>query len=223
MNPKFRKQPTATAYFSSGLLLLLLVLAVLQPSSGDLLSLHRTHTLEGGEWWRIFTGHLVHLSWPHTLMNGCGLVLITITFAPITTPLSSPSQTAATPHTAHAETPASVTFKQLLLYYLLSALSISLLVLFRNPEIGNYFGLSGILYGLVAFYLTGDLKLNPVFSGFALALLIGKIIWDQIYPEHGQLTADLIGGPVANDAHLYGVITGVIFGLYCIFKKNANT
>ena len=58
--------------------------------------------------------------------------------------------------------------------------------------------------------------------GFSVALLIaGKIIWD-FFTGGNQSSAELIGIPVANDAHLYGFIGSLIISIFLILNWRLN-
>jgi len=80
--------------------------------------------MASGEIWRLISAHWVHVGWMHLLLNGLGLVICVI----LTTP--------------------GWPFKRWVITSLLMGLGISLLVTFYNPEIKDYAGHSGVLYGL---------------------------------------------------------------------------
>lgn len=63
-----------------GLLAVVLVLLWFTGEAGrDLLRYERTAVLQG-QYWRLLTGHLVHYSGQHLLLNGVGLALIAALF-----------------------------------------------------------------------------------------------------------------------------------------------
>lgn len=141
-----------------------------------------------GQWWRVLTAHLCHLSWPHLAMNLAGLALIWALFARF---LSTGIW---------------------LVTVVVSALAVGLGLLAFNPEIQWYVGLSGVLHGM---FLAG--LLACLLAGYRLELLLlvlvaGKLGWEQAY---GALpgSADLAGGPVVVDAHLYGALAGTAWTL----------
>lgn len=190
-------------------LIAILMLSIFQPLSGDWLSLDQSKVKIGHEWWRLITGHLVHLSWNHTLLNCAGLTLIAVIFTP----------------TTGSSIPSIATSKMVIIFYLLSSIITSVCLLTFEPNIQNYFGLSGLLYGLIIFYFICDIKENTIFSIAALIMIISKIFWDQIHSGNDHLTAELIGGPVAASAHLYGGIGGFISALaalYCSRSKRSR-
>ena len=147
--------------------------------------------INNGEIWRLITAHLVHLGWSHTLLNIAGLALIWGLFWN--------------------------TFDKIpwLVITLVSGLSISLGLYLLNPELTWYVGLSGVLHGLFVAGTLGSIRQGNHREAILLVAIIGKLLWEQAYgPMPG--TADMAGGPVIVDAHLYGAIGGAISAL--IFK-----
>ncbi len=86
-------------------------------------------------------------------------------------------------------------------WILLCGFGISLGLWLFSPEVIWYVGLSGILHGLLTAIAW---QRYPIL----LVLLIIKLGWEQLY---GGLpaTANLTGGAVIVDAHLYGAIIGI--------------
>ena len=142
-----------------------------------------------GEWWRLVSGHLVHLNLPHQLMNLLGLWLIWGLF-----------------FTREGLRP--------LCLYLLPALLIgtSLCLLLFDPGLAWYRGLSGALHGLLALALLRQWRIQPVTGGLLLTLFAAKIIWEQ---ASGPLPGSeaWVAGRVIVDAHLYGAICGGLIWL----------
>lgn len=152
-----------------------------------------THRLEyeraailAGEWWRLLSGHFVHLGWSHLLMNLAGLWLIWELFLNRDNPVPT------------------------CLYRLpLLTIGTSLGLLLLSPEVAWYRGLSGLLHGLLAFALLQQLARQPLSSSLLLALFAGKIAWEQLAgPLPGS--ESWTGGRVIVDAHLYGMLSGVL-------------
>ena len=147
--------------------------------------------INNGEIWRLITAHLVHLGWSHTLLNIAGLALIWGLF-----------------WNTFDKTP-------WLVITLVSGLSISLGLYLLNPELTWYVGLSGVLHGLFVAGTLGSIRQGNHREAILLVAIIGKLLWEQAYgPMPG--TADMAGGPVIVDAHLYGAIGGAISAL--LFK-----
>ena len=171
--------------FVSGLCL---VIALLPTSTMELLQYERTAIL-AGEWWRLITGHLVHLGWNHLIMNLIGFWLIWHLF------LSN-------------ENPLAYCFYRLPLL----TMGTSLGLLFLSPEVAWYRGLSGVLHGLLSLALLRQSRQQPVISSLLLVLLTIKLAWEQIAgPLPGS--EPWIDGRVIVDAHLYGALCGVILWL----------
>ena len=138
-----------------------------------------------GELWRLLTGHLVHLGWPHFLLDAMGLCLVWY--------LVGESLSAAG-------------------WAIVGIASIGVIdagFWFMNPELQWYVGLSGLLHGVLAGGILASLRRPRVEIVILGLLLIAKLAWEQAYgPLPG--TAAASGGPVVVDAHLYGAIGGVL-------------
>lgn len=135
-----------------GVLLLLGAVATSYPAS---LALDLTLTGDG-EWWRLLTGHLVHLTWRHYLMDELALGMAIWLCLAVDVRLQSIAWIA-----------------------LLAAASVSLMLMVTSP-VDIYGGLSGITAGLLAYaalrLLTG---ISPA-AGFVLLLaMLVKIISEQ--------------------------------------------
>ena len=167
-----------------------LVLALGGKVTSDLLR-YEASLINNGEIWRLITAHLIHLGWSHTLLNIAGLALIWGLF-----------------WNTFDKTP-------WLVISLVSGLSISLGLYLLNPELTWYVGLSGVLHGLFVAGALGSIRRGDNREAILLVAIIGKLLWEQAYgPMPG--TADIAGGPVIVDAHLYGAIGGAVSAL--LFK-----
>ena len=144
--------------------------------------------MSSGQIWRPLSAHWVHVGWMHLLLNALGLV--------ICVSLTSPGWS----------------IKRWLLVSLCMGFGISLLVTFNNPEISDYAGHSGILYGL---YLLGGLSLysrDRLIAILVIAAIVIKILIEQ-FSSIDFTTADLIGARVIVDAHLYGFLMAIAIAL----------
>jgi rhomboid family GlyGly-CTERM serine protease len=159
------------------------------PEAWQLAFQYQHSAILDGELWRLFTGHLTHLSGAHLWMNLVGLWLIWLLFF------------------LHESA------RSLCLYRLPALLiGTSLALLLLSPEVNWYRGLSGVLHGLLALALLRHCQSQPLAGGLLLALFSVKIAWEQISgPVPGSEA--WIAGRVIVDSHLYGAIWGSLIWL----------
>lgn len=169
------------------LVLISTLLALAADSTTELLR-YQAADVKAGEIWRLLSANLVHLGWGHTLMNLLGLGLIWGLF------WNCFSQ------------------RQWLIITLVSGLSVSLGLLVLNPNLVWYVGLSGVLHGLFVAGALGAIRRGDRRETILLAAIVGKLLWEQSF---GALpgSADMAGGPVVVDSHLYGAIGGALVAL----------
>lgn len=162
----------------------------------------RAEILQSGQWWRVLTGNLVHLGYPHLLLNMAGLVLITLLLA-------------------HA-----LSARQWAFTGLCSMLGVSIGLLLFDPGLSWYVGLSGALYGLLLGGAIAEFRNQKLIACLIGAYTIGKIIWEQIYGAVESSEA-ITGGSVIVNAHLYGMVAGaaavlVLRGLEYLSHRRAQ-
>lgn len=170
-----------------GLAVALAVLGVAQVAGGphgEWLRYSRTE-IQGGAYWRLLTGHLVHFDMAHATLNVAGLILLWLLFV------------------------ADARARQWACVACVSAVSISTALWCYHPEIAWYLGLSGVLHGVWAAASVHALtrwRLEAIVSG---ALLCCKLL---IESRFGALSDPLLGHalPVVVVAHLYGAIGGLL-------------
>ena len=144
--------------------------------------------IRGGEAWRLVTGHLVHLGWPHFALNAAGLVLVWTLVG-------------------SAYKPAGW-----LLIFLVSIAAIDLGLWTLDPQLQWYVGLSGALHGVLAAGLVLSCREPRIETTILALLLLCKLAWEQFSgPLPGSEGSS--GGPVIVNAHLYGAIGGMLAGL----------
>ena len=174
-------------------LVLSIILIVGQWFQSDLF--FNRNDINRGQWWKILSGNFTHSNIPHLLLNLSGTWLLVMLFVD--------SLTAKT--------------------FILSTVFLSAIVGFGlylfTPELNGYYGFSGALYGLYFVAAVCAVLDNDFFTGISVALLITvKIIWDY-FTGGSQASAELIGVPVANDAHLYGFIGSIIIVVFFLIKR----
>ena len=147
-----------------------------------------------GQYWRAFSGHLVHASWPHLGINLLALAVLQRLYGEF------------------------FTLKRLLPALLLIATAVDA-GLALSGELTYYVGLSGVLHGLFVFAALASLTGNLTINISVLAILTGKVALEQLSgPTSGS--ENLIGISVAVDAHGYGALGGVLcWGLYLCLHR----
>lgn len=141
-----------------------------------------------GQWWRLFSGHLLHTNHWHLLMNLAGLLVIWLMHGPHYRARS-------------------------LLFLLVAGFALIGLALWLwSPAIRYYVGLSGWLHALLVWGACQDIQRQWSSGWLILAGVSAKIIWEQWQGASQQLIT-LIDAEVATDAHLYGAISGLLLYL----------
>ncbi len=167
------------------ILTLWLLLLVTQSGSVSTLQFDRA-VINDGEYWRLLTAHFIHLNTMHLMLNMLGVGLVLMLFDGL------------------------MTVGQWLVVMLSSALMISTLIFFCLPQVQGYVGLSGVIHAL---FVVGTVQLlkkpKERYFAIALALLVTLKLLAENLGRGISLTADLIGGHVLVQAHLYGALAGV--------------
>jgi membrane associated rhomboid family serine protease len=99
-----------------------------------------------------------------------------------------------------------------LLYSGVIGIGISLLLVLCNPEVGDYAGLSGVLFGL---YLLGAFSLyarDRLIALLIIAALVIKVALEQAGFDNLN-SGELIGARVIVDAHLYGLLVAIAIAI----------
>jgi len=145
--------------------------------------------IASGEWWRLVSGNFVHTNYPHLALNLTGWWIMGLLFFD------------------------SFQSKKILLSTLfLSLFTGSCLYLF-STNLEWYAGFSGVLYGLfLVGAITAILQKDYLFGIGVALLIIGKVLWGHFMGE-SKSSAELIGVPVATDAHLFGITGAIIIGI----------
>lgn len=167
-------------------------------SINPILSYERGNVYQG-EIWRLISGHFVHFNTYHALMNMAGFILIKLLF------------------------PTKSDNKLLPLAIFFIALSSSLALLIEAPGLDTYQGFSGILHGLLAFFLVVHIKRRPTFDWLILFALIVKLTLEQLPGYDMEHLKDVIDVPIAVNAHLFGAFAGFLLGGGIKFGKVVQT
>lgn len=139
-----------------------------------------------GEWWRLVTGHLVHVDLRHTLLNVAGGIAMTALF--------------------YNTFPA----RDWTIILLASLVACDLGFLIREKDLIDYVGFSGILHGVLVAGTLAWWRTETKPLAFALTVVtFGKLFWEQ-WQGPVSLAADTM--KVIVNAHLYGAIGGGVVG-----------
>lgn len=177
-------------------LVVLIVLAIEVLGLSPALEYRRSLLL--AEPWRLLTGHFVHLSLLHAMLNSVALLLLGRLFAD------------------------RLRVPELWAILIGGPVLISLVFWAAMPELDWYRGLSGALHAL---YFAGCVVWVRATQWRArwlpMAALIGGLLkvlleqpWDASFPFHQWL-----GAPVVPQAHLVGAIIGAAAGLYLATRR----
>jgi len=162
--------------------LALLLVSELGGDAARLALRYERAAIAAGQWWRLVTGHFVHLGLEHALLNALGLMLMWALFARDYRPSAWVAILAAT----------------------IAAIDLGLSL--KDSTVEWYVGSSGMLHGVLAAGTLAHLRRGD-FEGWILAVfLVGKLAYEQ-YVGALPLTA---GGAVVTDAHLYGALGGLL-------------
>jgi rhomboid family GlyGly-CTERM serine protease len=179
---------STNTYISLGISLLIVMLAALPNVFFSSLSLER-NKVEQLEIWRILTSNFVHFGWPHSLMNLTAFLLCALALFN------------------------NFTAKQLLGLIVFCCLSVGVGVYYLNPEYGTYAGLSGAIHGFIVAGLMRNKRHPYWLNAILIALVFAKIIYEHQPDYQATQLQTLMPVPVAYDAHMYGAMAGLLFGL----------
>ncbi|MGH1486769.1 MAG: rhombosortase [Cellvibrionaceae bacterium] len=179
------------------LLLLILLLLYFSPSlpTSELLSLKLSNSFIDflQQFWRIFTGHLVHASWQHLALNIINLILLRLVFTQWTSD------------------------KRFIVFLLFSATFISI-GLWLTSSLSYYLGFSGIFYALAIYLLLIYWHQSKLLFSAAIILIISKIAYEKLLGSSTALS-EFIQINIAIDAHILGALAGSIFW---VLEKKLN-
>jgi rhomboid family GlyGly-CTERM serine protease len=144
--------------------------------------------VEQGQLWRFISAHWVHVGWMHLLLNGLGLVICVSLTGPGWSPI------------------------RWLLYCVIMAIGISILLALYNPDVIDYAGLSGVLFGLYMLTALSLYSRDRLISVLIIAAIVIKVVMEQ-FSFYDFNSGELIGARVIVDAHLYGLLMAIAIAL----------
>ncbi len=139
--------------------------------------------ISNGQWWRLLTGNLVHLGYPHLFLNLAGLAVISLLLAPAMSPI------------------------QWSITGLSSMIGVGLGLWWFDPHLQWYVGLSGVLYGLLLGGAIAEFRHQKLIATIIAVYTIGKIVWEQLFGAV-ESSEKITGGNVIVNAHMYGMVCG---------------
>ncbi|MGL5393263.1 MAG: rhombosortase [Shewanella sp.] len=166
------------------------------PHIDELLAYQR-HAISEGQWWRLVSGNLLHTNHWHLLMNLSGLWIVLFL------------------HHFHYQ------LKGLSRLFVLLCLLEGLGLYLGYPKLLGYVGLSGMLHGLFAYGALMDIA-HKHRSGYLLLLGVClKVAHEQLYGASEDVTV-MIGARVATEAHLVGVLCGVVCAALVLLQRHSR-
>jgi len=163
-------------------------LAAILGEDGLILLRYEREAINAGEFWRLLSGHFVHLGWGHYWLNAAGLILVWFLVGHALTPLQWLGGLAGI------------------------IVGIDAGFWFLDPQLAWYVGLSGALHGLLVGGLLVTWREAPGENLLVLGLIAAKLTFEQIVgPLPGSESA--AGGSVVVNAHLYGAVAGAVLAI----------
>lgn len=172
-------------WFTLSLMVIITMCFLIFGAMPEALLFDRNKIIEG-EYWRLITGHLVHIDFPHFAWNMTALLVLG----------------------SILEMRYKITLGKQLRIHLFSALLISILVMCWRPELQWFAGLSGVLntyFVLFLWHIWLDFK-HPVTILVAIGTL-SKITFEAI---DGYSVVRVSDFPVVFEAHAAGIVAGIL-------------
>ena len=132
-----------------------------------------------------FSAHFIHLNFQHTLMNVAGALVIWLLCVFVVPTIL------------------------LVILMIVLPVAISLGLIFLSDVHLHYRGFSGMLEGFFIVGVIWQWWLSRTFSVILACFIMGKIITEQLPSFDDTYLMNYIGGLVAVDAHLYGLMCGI--------------
>jgi rhomboid family GlyGly-CTERM serine protease len=167
-----------------GLAVFSVLAAAGDPAAQLRLRYDRTGIAEG-ELWRLVTGHFAHLGTTHLILNIAGLAVVWLLVG------------------------GGYSLLNWAFVVALSLVVIDLCFWFLDPGLSWYVGMSGLLHALLVAGLVSRFRVAKAESLALATVIAAKIVWEQLIgPLPGSEFS--AGGAVVVNAHLYGVVAGVL-------------
>ncbi|HVT35845.1 MAG TPA: rhombosortase [Nevskiaceae bacterium] len=144
--------------------------------------------IAAGQWWRFITGNFVHLGWYHWALNEAGIVVLVLLCPEQLSPL--------------------VWMRRVLLLCVGMSAGLYWLV----PGLPTYVGMSGVIHGLFVLGLMPQVLKKDLIALGCLLYLLGKLGY-ELYAGAPVSDEHAIGGSVVTQAHFYGSISALFYGL----------
>ena len=157
------------------------------------LAFERT-AIAGGEFWRLLSAHVVHTNDAHLTMNLVGVLALWLLQGD------------------------EYNVRDYLTVALATAVGLSFCLYFFDSSIIWYAGLAGLLHGLFAWSVTGDIHARRHIGALLAVGLLGKLLLEQTFGAAPN-AEKLIGHPVVLDAHLYGAAIGSLIGALMLYVR----
>ncbi len=152
--------------------------------------------IAGGEYWRLLSGHIVHLGFRHLLLNLAGLLLVWLLVGRL------------------------YSTRRWILVAAICVLMMDAGFWFADAGMRWYVGLSGMLHGLLLAGAIRGIRTLPGESLVICAVIVAKLVYEQVAgPLPGSEAA--AGGAVVVNSHLYGAIGGALSAL--VFWRGVRT
>ena len=179
--PDHRLARAMPALSLPGITIGIAAILALTGDAGRLLLRFERGAIADGEFWRLLSGHFVHLGWSHFVLNAIGFLLICYLVA------------------------ARFRALQWLLIGGIAIAGIDTGFWLFEPQLEWYVGLSGLLHGLLAAGVIAGIRAGQKDAWVLGVILLLKLAYEQfVGPVPGS--AETTGGTVIVAAHLYGAI-----------------
>ncbi|NQZ42386.1 MAG: rhombosortase [Moritella sp.] len=177
--------------------LLCLIIYAISAENITVLDYNR-ESIINGEYWRLISGNFNHTNIYHLLLNLGALAVI---------------------GGLHYRYYNSAAYTSLIL---LLSIGVGVGILWLSPSTHLYVGLSGILHGIIIVGAVIDVT-KKYYSGYVLMIgTVIKVINEQLFNSPVEIS-QLIEAKVLTEAHLYGLVTGLIIApLYVYLNKKKS-